>query len=206
MLAYFDDDQEALLDSMARYHPWTTTIHTPDGRYVDFKAHPEQIAEVLEDLEGRRDSAIAKSVVDLLTWANGPDVPYETNDFALGAIRANTAQDVNPHGLELVGRVTVLFRDLWRNCHVGVVEMFTRELLRELQRIDPDFRDGCVSVCRWPHGFTDLVVEGQPAEGVCFLCQFWAWGDNEQAVYAAADRALSNLRAAMLAVWPTVKG
>ncbi len=205
MLSYLDTDLEARAMDMGRYHPWTTAVDTPDRRYVDFKSHPDQILETLEDLRGLEDTAIARGVVDLLSWANSPGQPYETNDFGLRPIKTNGSPDCSPHPLELTGRVTFLFRDLRLNCHRGMIELLTRELLAELKRTDPGFVDGCIGVSRWPHLFTELEAAGSPAEGVCTVCNFWAWGQDEASTYAAADRTLANLRSALLAVWPTVK-
>ncbi len=204
MLAYHERDMEAEQQRSGRYHPWTTTQHTDDGRYVDFKANPDQILETLEDLRGLEETAISRSVVDLLSWANSEGQPYETNDFGLRPVKPNQSLDVNPRPLELAGRVTFLFRNLRLNCDDDVVARFTAQVIAMLHETDPDFTDGCIGVSRWPHLFTELAAAAEQPEGQCFVFNFWAWGDDEASTYAAADRVLANLRTALIAVAPRV--
>jgi hypothetical protein len=197
MLVYFDQDQHAHAQRMGRYHPWTVTLETPNGRYYDFKAKPEAITTGIEDLEHVRATSLENSIVEFIGWANGPDSAFETNDFGLRPLKANTS-GVSPKVLEQMLRVTILFRDLPRNTLSGDLIPFAQRVGQSLRLVDPGFRDACWGWCLWPHLFVALGGEEEPsAEGNVIQYNAWAWGDTSEEVQVNMDCALRNLRVAL---------
>ena len=197
MFVYFDRDQHARAQDMGRYHPWTVTIETPDGRYYDFKSEPDAIRTGLEDLEHVRGTAVEEAIVDFIAWANGPNSPFETNDFGLRPLKANES-GVSPKALEQMLRVTILFRDLARNRLSGELIPFAQRMERGLRMVDSDFRDACWGWALWPHLFLALGGEDEPdAEGVVIQYNAWAWGDTIAEVHSSMTVALGNLRSAL---------
>ncbi|WOF43076.1 glypican family protein [Sphingopyxis indica] len=197
MLVYFDKEQNAVAQTMGRYHPWTVTTATPDGRYIDFKANPGEIRTGLEDLRYVEGTAIEDAIVDFIAWANGPASPFETNDFGLRPLRSN-GSGVSSKALEQMCRVTVFFRELRRNTLGGDLTPFARRLERALKRIAPQFDQACWGWALWPHLFLALGDEDDPdAEGNVIQLQLWGWGDTAQEVHSNMIRAFAVLRTAL---------
>jgi hypothetical protein len=197
MLVYFDRDQHATAQGMGRYHPWTVTTHTPDGRYYDFKADPDAIGSGLEDLGHVRGTPLEQAIVEFIAWANGPDCPFETNDFGLRPLKPSEST-VSPKALEQILRVTILFRDLERNRRSGDLVPFAGRMEHALRAIDPNFRDACWGWALWPHLFLALGDEHDPnAEGHVIQYMCWAWGDTREEVHSNMAEALANLRSAL---------
>lgn len=197
MRAYHDIEQEDVAQGMARYHPWTTTMDpSRAGSYVDFKNEPERIATSLEDLQIHNGTTFATEVEQFLRWANVGQTVYETNDFATQPVGANESSQANGKPLQLLGRVSILFRDLKLNCTPEMINRFTNLILAELEFNDRDFDDAVWSVARWPHRFTAL--KGSEADdGFTFLFHFWAWGETRQETEANAAHAFLVLRRAL---------
>ncbi|RVK93388.1 hypothetical protein [Sinorhizobium meliloti] len=196
MLCYHEKDTQLKLDNLGRYHPWTVTTKTPDGKYVDFKRYPELISETLEDLRLVDGTVAAQAVVEFITWANGPDSIFETNDFGLRAIRPNQS-GVSTAKLELHGRVTLLFRDLRLNTSERIVQTFLSKADQQLKAIDTHFKEACWGWCTWPHCFTELLEANQPAEGDCLSYMVWSWGNDVSHTHEHLLRAFRNLRTAL---------
>jgi len=78
MIVAYDEEIPPL-----REHPWTVSMAVPDGRYWDFKAHPEQIPLVLEDFRPWAHYAAIPRFYELLAWLNGFDSILESNDCGL---------------------------------------------------------------------------------------------------------------------------
>ena len=197
MFVYFDQDQHARAQEMGRYHPWTVTLETPDGRYYDFEAEPDAIRTGLEDLDHVRGTPLEEAIVDFIAWANGPSSPFETNDFGLRPMKANES-GVSPKALEQMLRLTILFRDLERNSLSGELVLFAHGMEQTLRMVDPDFRDACWGWALWPHLFVALGGEDEPnAEGNVIQYNAWAWGDAADEVHSNMATALRNLRSGL---------
>ncbi|MCR5872264.1 hypothetical protein LRS12_17055 [Sphingomonas sp. J344] len=188
-------------------HPWTETVHTPEGRYVDFKSRPDAIRATLEDLKHAGTAEIESAIVEFLRWANSSEAQFETNDFGLRPLKANES-GVSPKPLEQMLRLTIFFRDLVQNTSVPNIGSFGQELEVELKAIDPTFRDACWGWCLWPHFFLDLEHLGEEqAEGAVIQLNLWGWGADADEVSVNLCRALSNLKLALQTVyarrWPS---
>lgn len=195
MLVYFDQPQQQIVNGMPRFHPWTVTANTPDGRYVDFKVSPELISSALEDLPRVAGSKAESAIVDFIMWANGPNSIFETNDFGMRPLKKNES-GASPSAMELLSRITILFRDLRRNLGANL-HGFATSLETAIKTVDPDFRQACWSWCLWPHLFLPIELTGQEPRGTVIALQVWAWGDDPTEVHANMARAYDNLRAAL---------
>jgi hypothetical protein len=196
MLSYFDRDLNEVAQNMGRHHPWTVTVGTAGGRYVDFKASPDLIRETLEDLPRVAGSIAESAIVDFLTWANGPTSVFETNDFGVRPLKSNDS-GISPKPLEQQCRVGVLFRDLARNTESGDLIPTAGELEAAIKRTDPDFDQACWGWCLWPHLFIALGAESPTSIGHVIQYNLWAWGDDPDEVHAHIVRGLANLRVAL---------
>lgn len=195
MLVYFDQYHQQLVDGMGRYHPWIVTVNTEGGRYVDFKASPELIRTTLEDLPRVGGSKAETAIVEFISWANGPTSIFETNDFGMRPPKPNES-GVSPSALELLSRVTILFRDLEQNVGAALPQ-FAATLERAIKSVDPDFQQACWSWCLWPHLFLAVEAAERDAEGAVIALQVWAWGDEPMELYDNMARAYGNLRIAL---------
>jgi hypothetical protein len=197
MEAYFDADQHARAQQLGRLHPWTVTTKTPNGRYYNFREHPEQIRTGLEDLQNARGTEPESAIVDFIAWANGSSSIFETNDFGLRPLQANIS-GISPKALEHKLRVTVLFRDLTLNTPKGKLANFACQIEATLSNIDPDFDQACWGWTLWPHLFTAIGDENNPrALGDVVQYMLWAWGDTDEEAGANLARSLTNLRTAL---------
>lgn len=197
MLAYFDQEQHRTAQAMGRYHPWSVTLNTPDGRYVDFKELPNEIEATLEDLHHAGSIELKRAIVDFISWANGPACTFETNDFGLRPLRKNGSA-TSTKALEQMARVTVFFRDLSRNTLSGDLIAFAQEMELTLKVTAPQFESACWGWCLWPHLFLALGDENTPeAEGNIIQYMVWAWGNSETEVQDNMIRAFVILQQAL---------
>ncbi len=197
MLVYFDHKQNAIAQTKGRYHPWTITMATPDGRYIDFKANPETIGEGLEDLRHIKGTALEGAFVDFFGWANGPNCVFETNDFGLRPQKKNES-GVSTKSLEQLCRLTIFFRDLHRNTEAGDLIAFAHRMEISLREIAPNFDQACWGWSLWPHLFTALGDENDPAAvGKVIQYNAWSWGDTSDEVQTNMIRALAILKEAL---------
>lgn len=196
MLCYFDHDQEAIAQQMGRYHPWTVTLGTEGGAYLDLKSEPDLVLTKIEDLHPHSDTVFAAEAERFLRWANAGQAVFETNDFGSKAVEPNHSPNASDKQLQIIARVSVLFQDLALNCTPHIIGRFSGRVLTELESVDHDFPDACWSLSRWPHRFTAL--EGaERDEGVTFLFHLWAWGDTKEETERNGARAFINLRKAL---------
>ena len=197
MLTYFDREQNDIAQDMGRYHPWTVTLGTPDGRYVDFKEQPDEIRSALEDLRHAAGAPLEDAIVDFIAWANGPSSAFETNDFGLRPLRKN-GSGTSQKTLEQMARITIFFRDLNRNTLSGDIIAFAQRVEIALKRIAPQFDQACWGWALWPHLFLAIGSEDDPqAEGNVIQYMVWAWGDAPDEVQGNMIRALAVLRQAL---------
>lgn len=162
-----------------REHPWTVTMTTPDGRYWDFKAHPEQIPLVLEDFRPWAHYAAIPRFYELLAWLNGPDSILESNDCGLRPPRVDAEAPEMVRGsftgdpVVVHGRLTVLFRNLAWNAAGPTVDGLKRSIHDGLRDNVP-MVPAVVKVGEWAHFFTAIGKEGSAVQ-----LRFWAWGQDE---------------------------
>ena len=162
-----------------RQHPWTFAEANPDERYVDFKAYPDQIHLVLPDFKPWSHYPAIQTFYALLTWLNGADSIFESNDCGLHAPRRDNdtpeivrnAFDADP--IVIYGRLTIIFRDLARNASRATVDELKTSLhsgLCDNVRNIP----AVVKIGEWDHYFTAINKEGR-----AITLRYWAWGDDE---------------------------
>lgn len=196
MLCYFDQDQEAIAQQMGRYHPWTVTIGTEGGTYLDLKSDPDLILTKIEDLDPHRGTSFGTEVERFLRWANVEQATFETNDFGSKPVERNQSPNASNKQLQIIARVSVLFQDLALNCSPDIIDRFSGLMLAELEAVDRTFSDACWSLSRWPHRFTALEGAGRD-EGLTFVFHLWAWGDTKEEAERNGARAFVNLRLAL---------
>src|SRR6202035_3791230 len=101
-----------------RRHPWTIVEDQPELQYRNFREHPEKISESLEDFKPWEKYPAVAKFYELLTWLNGPDSVFETNDCALGEPAVDRATPplvrhvFESDPVSIHGRLTLLFRTL----------------------------------------------------------------------------------------------
>ena len=187
------ENREAVSEQR-RSHPWSTSTGDLNHRYYDFKAKPELIPLVLEDLRPWEAYAAVRSFYGLLAWINGPGSPFESNDCAFAGPEANSDGGFRKR-LQCGGRLGVLFRDLSLNRSERAMSRWVEGIHTRLRVLDPDFEWGAVGTTRLRVVFRDLP-EGR-AEGSQLLVSFWAWGDDEGEVFENLARVISALREAL---------
>ena len=182
-----------------RYHPWTQSHTNSNWAYRDFKAQLELIETALEDFVPFADKPAVVAFYALMRWLNGPESIFETNDCGLRPPRVDREP---PHVITLRepivmhSRLTVLFRDLRKNCTPQDIEWLRVSLGQGLTAAAPNF-PAVVKVGLWPHLFSGIGCEGH----VIHLT-IWAWGetqavamDNLKLTYEAIERCLRSLSA-----------
>lgn len=176
-----------------RQHPWTKVEANPEARYWNFLAHPDQIPLVLEDFKPWAHYAAIPRFYELLTWLNGNDSIFESNDCGLRPSKQdNEAPDLIRHlfisdPIVLHGRLAFIFRDLTWNTSTPNIDGLKKSIHDGLRDNIPNF-PAVVSVGDWKHLFTKINKEGR-----AISLRFWAWGDDEAI-------AMENLRAVFDAI------
>jgi hypothetical protein len=173
-----------------RSHPWSTSTGDLNYRYYDFRAKPEQISVVLEDLRPWDTYAAVQSIYGLLAWVNGPGSPFESNDCAFDGPEDNVDHGFSKR-LQCCGRLGVLFRDLGLNTDERAMNRWVERIHTGLCALEPGFEWGAVGTTRLRVDYRDLP-EGH-AEGEQLLLSFWAWGDDEPEVFENLARVIAAL-------------
>ncbi|MBA3542492.1 MAG: hypothetical protein H0T79_22950 [Deltaproteobacteria bacterium] len=177
-----------------RSHPWTDAASDPTARYYDLKAEPAKIRTALEDFLPWRHTAGVEAFYELLEWLNGASSILESNDCELSGPHANeTAIEA---GLEVSGRVMVLFRELPRNLVLRELEHLNAALHHALARRDPAFTLGAIGTTITATRYITLSGSEAAQLGSQLMVSFWAWGDSEVEVMANFARVVRNLSAA----------
>lgn len=159
-----------------REHPWTVGA-SPEARYWDFRAHPEPL--VLEDFKPWSHYSAISRFYELLTWINGDDSIFESNDCGLRSPRRDEAApeivrrafDTDP--IVMHARLVIIFRDLAWNASVPTVNGLKSSIHNGLCDNVPNV-PAVVKIGEWAHFFTSINKEGR---AVTF--RIWAWGDDE---------------------------
>jgi len=191
-LKTFENREE--VSAQRRSHPWSTSTGGLSHRYYDFKAKPELIPVVLEDLRPWDAYAAVQSIYRLLAWINGPGSPFESNDCAFDGPEDNVDLGF-PKRLQCCGRLGVLFRDLGLNTNDRAMSRWIGDIHDALRVIDAGFAWGAVGTTRLRVDYRNLP-EGQ-GEGSQLLLSFWAWGDDEAEVFENLARVIAALRKAL---------
>lgn len=126
--------------SKHRMHPYIAT-RNGDAGFVDFRQHPERIADVLEDYRPHADQRAVQTFFEFLRWINGPDSVLETCDCALRGperLKHSKLSKLPLALLTLHGRVMLMHRDPAANCIEGAPTAFVEYLYGQLQRVDAD--------------------------------------------------------------------
>jgi len=117
-----------------RQHPWTVAEANPEARYWDFRANPGKIPLVLEDFKRWSHYAAIPRFYKMLTWLNGSDSIFETNDCG---IRSPMGDSATPevvrrvfvsYPLVLHGRLAFIFRDLTWNASTSAIDGLKRTI------------------------------------------------------------------------------
>lgn len=198
MLVYFEEQEDSLLQSKGRTHPWTETLSGSGETYVDFKERPDLIESSLPDLDTIRTNEAGRAILHFMREINGPQSEFETNDFGAKPIKANIS---NQHwALEHKGRVTILYRDLRLNTRKELTNALLGELIKRLQETEPQFTAACWGACRWPHLFGKIEDDNPDDYGNCICLMWWAWGNTEEEVATNTARAFGILHGILLAL------
>jgi hypothetical protein len=166
-------------DPPSRNHPWSIVVEQPGGQYWNFREHPSLIPEVLEDFKPWAHYSAIQQFYYLLSWLNGPDSIFETNDCALGIPSVDTkTPDVvrtvfEAYPISMHGRLTLIFRYLLFNTSRPHVDWLKRGIHDNLRDHVSNF-PAVIFVGEWAHFFTEIEKEGHAVS-----LQFWAWGDDE---------------------------
>lgn len=177
--------------------------------FIDFKVHPERIAEVLEDFVPFAAEPAIQSFYGLLEWLNGPESVLESCDCALRPPERHDS--VLSHvPLRVHGRLMLMYRDLAANCDMELFAALYNSVGRQLSKLDPEFqRDrGIVTLAPSKTLFRDLMPgtmrhsgdvvsrEGEPGRGYQLLLTFEAFGNYAADAFANLKRVFANMETA----------
>lgn len=196
-------------NGVIRTYPWAANERFPADRYYDFKENPALIPRVLDSFKGWSDWSRWEGVqlfYRLLEWLNGPDSRLESNGCGFIGPRGNPQKDVWPGELITTGGLIFLFRDVELNLsgesaawakrrvpaggtppplapgeHVSWLRSRSHEYL---QKLNPEFTCGCISVVLFPTFYSELPLKREDKFGHEVAFQWWAWGDTEKETMA----------------------
>lgn len=191
----------------ARLHPFVAK-RTGEAGFVDFKHHPERIAEVLEDFVALGHETAIQTFYRLLVWLNGPDSLLESCDCALRGPELHDFK-YSQRLLSVHGRLMVMHRDLSANCDDRYNFLYN-SLGRELSSIDEGLTrsQGIVGFASSRALYRDLIPalhrkngkiisrNGDPGRGYQVLLSFKAFGDDADEAFKNLDRVFKNIEMA----------
>ena len=191
---------------VGRQHPWSVVVANPTDRYVDFKAHPEQIPLALPDFIPWAHYPAIQTFYALLSWLNGPDSAFESNDCGLRPPRQDhNAPDVIRAGFAgdpvvMHARLTFIFRDLAWNASAPTVDGLKTSIHDGLRDNVPD-AVAVVKVGDWAHFFTEIDRPGRAV-----ILYGWAWGKDEAAAMAQLDFTFAAIHGCLRWISDSVRG
>jgi hypothetical protein len=162
-----------------RRHPWTFSEAKPEEKYIDFKAHPEQIRVALPDFTPWSHYPAIQTFYDLLAWLNGTDSIFESNDSGLRPPRRDneTPEPIrvafDPDPVVMHGRLAIIFRNLAWNASPPHVEQLKTAIHDGLIKNVPNI-PAVVNVGERENFFAEIQKEGRAV-----TLRYWAWGDDE---------------------------
>jgi hypothetical protein len=128
-----------------RQHPWVNSKHDSRAQYYDFKSYPELIEDSLEDLRPLKRTASAREIIKAIKSINTYSSVFETNDFMLRGPEVNESAQFNKK-LQVVGRLTLFYEDLARNCDPTSINILAHELFKLLGTASQAFKFGCIGI------------------------------------------------------------
>lgn len=190
-----------------RVHPFVA-IRRGETGFVDFKHHPERIAEVLEDFVALGHEPAIQTFYRFLAWLNGPDSLLESCDCALRGPEPHDFK-YSQRLLSVHGRVMLMHRDLSKNCDERF-ELLYNSMGRELSSIDRELTrsQGIVGFACSPAVYKDLIPalhhkngkiisrSGDPGRGYQAMLLFKAFGDDAGEAFNNLDRVFKNIEMA----------
>jgi len=202
MNVYYDRDREP---PEARLHPYTAAGPDQSG-YVDFKACPELIRTVLEDIRPFGARPAVEKFYSFLEWINSPLSPLETNDCAMRPPAPNGDSN-SDLALVVYGRVCLLYRNPAWNSSEAHARWLCGRLMTALKDTDPGLsaREGVVGFTSSP--ILQLAIsKGAPRPDGSFeasaddpgigrevMLTFWAYGNDEDHAFSNLDRVFTNI-------------
>ena len=163
---------------------------------------------MLEDFRPYASEQAVQNFFELPRWMNGPDSELESVDCAFRAPHQNNSARVSQRAFQADGRLCLMFRRLRANCHEDSFHWLLNRLAGELEHVDTELpaSEAVVGFSTAAALFTDLSTTGvrladgtfesdedDPAHGFQVILWFWAWGDDESAVFSNLDRAFKNI-------------
>ena len=205
MKVYYD---ELLEYKEPRLHPYKAGNESKTG-YIDFKAYPGLITEVLEDFNPFNHWSAIQKFYEVLKQINGVSSYLETSDCQFRGPTLNKDR-ISDLKLRATGRLFLLFRDLQLNCSNEHSNWLCQRLLTVIDNIDSELTEkaGVIgfSLCPILHvelsnGSWDTKgkyhVDGDdPGYGFHLMLSFWAYGDDEAMVNTNLYRIFENIGSA----------
>lgn len=196
MLVYFEEKRT---DVRGRRHPWTTSELDERGRYYNFKAHPELIREVIEDLRPHDHYDAIQLFYEMLERLNSPASELETNDVIFRPPAKNPSTQF-PKKLQTIGRLTVFFRRLTLNARPDDVRWLMGTIADGLRSKAPAFMLGCVGISTFDTLFMKIMKPGE-----IVVLRYWAWGDTPDETMGNLQVVLRNLDECLSGVTNRIK-
>ena len=201
----------------ARVYPYISTRPGQSG-FVDFKQHPESIAEVLEDFAHLGHEPAIQTFYRFLAWLNGPESLLESCDCALRGPERHDLKNSH-HILSAHGRLMVMYRDLSANCDDRFNTLYN-SLGRELSSVDPQFSaaSGTVGFAGSRALYKDLSSAKPRKDGTInsrfddrgrghqVLLLFKAFGDDSEDTFKNLERVFKNIELACRRVSEKLQG
>lgn len=209
MQTYYDEGREY---AVARLHPYSAGAEDQAG-YVNFKEHPNQIAESLEDFKPFANLEAIQVFYSILTEINGSRSHLETCDCAFRPPAPHKDSNSNL-ALSAHGRLYLMYRESQINCSFEHTDWLCGRLMAVL-----DETDLALPPSRAVVGFTHNKVlhlalsngewrpdgqfecdEDDPGYGRHLMLSFWAYGDTEGEVFSTLGRVFGNIGVACQSV------
>jgi hypothetical protein len=180
-----------------RYHPWTTSVHDPEGKYYDFKKHPELIRTSLEEFTPYDKYQAIEECYQLIEWLNGSDSFLETNDARLEPNVKNPNYPTIDRRLVLSSSISVLFRNLDLNLSSTISPPNEWLIKTTESRLDglPNPLYGVVKLYLFPTKFMKATLDARQQLGHSVIYKILAWGNAEAEQFENFHQVVKNLSA-----------
>ncbi|EMU8144910.1 hypothetical protein AAAM04_001465 [Salmonella enterica] len=145
-----------------RKQPWDKTIthQYRQGKYYDFRKHPELIETSLEDFVDYSDNQAIQTFYSILKWINSDTSALESTDCLFSGTPATNGFAVIYHSTHSSNcRLEFFIREIEHNNNEHAIGWILNKLSIFLQVENPDFRKGTF-------GIVPLVTEYLTAGGI----------------------------------------